>query len=181
MKNEKEIIIISVDKMKEVRQSAGQTEKKIANSMTEYTSTPEEGTFSYVGVKEFDIPGVGIRKAVGLYLLDGGFVSENAINAQDLTDELVQIKSGNRKDRWMLKSERLSDISKFGNSADARLVALQGKNFKTAKKEIRVYKSEFLDAVEFDKVCQASDTAAAKKAALACTEKKNGYIFTISE
>ena len=178
---EKEIILVTLDKMGDIRKSAGQTDKKIQNSAQEFASTPEAGTFSHVGTKKFQIDGVGEVTSVGIYTINGEFISENSLNQQNLLSELVEVKNGSRKGRLILKSERLSDLSKFGSSADARLVALQGKSFKTTKKpDTRVYKTEFLDSKEFDKVCQTTNTQAALKAALSCTETKNGYVFIVS-
>lgn len=171
---------VVLDKMGEIRKSAGQSEEKMKNSAMEFFTIPEEGTFDYVGVKEFDIPNVGLRKSVGLYLVGGGFISENALNAQALGDSLVEIKNGKRKGRFMLKAIRMSDLSKFGASADIRLVTLQGKSFTTIPKEdARVYKSEFLDPKEFDKVCFDKDNANFTKEALKCTETKKLYSFEI--
>ena len=173
-----EIIIVSIDKMADIRKSAGQTEKRIKNSAQEFISIPESGTFSHIGIKEFDIPNVGLRKSVGLYLTDGGFVSENALNAQKLLNELTEIKNGERKGKFILKSERLTDLASFGYSADSRLVALQGKSFKTAPvPDCRVYKSENLE--KFDTVVFEKSNAETLKKALNCTETKKLYIFTI--
>ena len=169
---------VVLDKMAEIRKSAGQSDEKIKNSAMEFTTIPEEGTFTHVGTKEFDIPNVGKRISVGLYLSNGGFVSENALNAQELLDTLIQVKNGKRKGRFMLKSARMSDLSKFGASADIRLVELQGKSFTTIPKEdARVYKSEYLDPKEFDKVCFEKDNKESLKKALDCTETKKLYIF----
>lgn len=179
----KEIILVTIDKMGKVRKDAGQKDSKIKSSAQEFTSIPAKGTFSHIDIKEFTVKENKkdkIVKSVGIYTTDGVFVSENALNQQNLLSELVKIKNGNRADKFMLKSERLSDLSEFGASADARLVALQGKSFTTTKKEdTRVYKSEFLDSVRFDDVCQSSDTKTALKNAMDCTELKNGYIFEI--
>lgn len=173
-----EIIIVSVDKMSDIRKSAGQTDKRIKNSAQEFISIPESGTFSHIGVKEFDIPNVGLRKSVGLYLTDGGFVSENALNAQKLLSELIKVKNGDRKDKFILKSERLSDLSSFGYSADQRLVALQGKSFKAIPlPECRVYKSAALE--KFDTVVVTSDTPANLDKVLKQTETKKLYKFEI--
>lgn len=122
---------IGIDEMSVIRREAGQSDKKVANSAQEFISTPEEGEFDYVGTKEFDIPNVGLRTSVGLHLVGGGFISENAINAQNIQLELVEIRTGENKGKFMLKSERLSNLANLGFSADARLIALQGKKFKT--------------------------------------------------
>ena len=178
---EKEIIIVTVEQMGDVRKKADQKDGKIKASAQEFTSIPAKGTFSHVGIKEFDIPNVGKVKSVGLYLTDGGFVSENALNQQNLLSELIEIKNGKRKGKLMLKSERLTDLTEFGASADIRLVTLQGKSFSTTKKpDTRVYKSEFLDADKFSDVCQSTASETSLKNALKCTELKNGYIFEIA-
>ena len=173
-----EIIIVSVDKMSDVRKQAGQTEKRIKNSAQEFISIPESGTFSHIGIKEFDIPNVGLRKSVGLYLTDGGFVSENALNAQKLLKELTKVKNGERKDKFILKSERLTNLSSFGYSADARLVALQGKSFKAIKQpDCIVYKSTALE--KFDTVVVTTDTPVNLEKVLKQTETKQLYKFEI--
>lgn len=182
----KEKLTITIEQMNKVRSDAGQNPLKIKNSATVFSSMPLEGTFSHVGTKEFDIPNVGKRTAVGLYLVksatekEAGFVSENAINAQMLEDIFAVIKSGSRKGRHSLKSVRLTDMAKFklGDSADARLVALQGRKFKAVKKnDCRIYKSEYLDSTKFDEVCYLDNTAENLKDALSKTETKDLYEF----
>lgn len=172
------IKLATIENIDAIRVKAGNSEKRRKNSAQEFSSTPLSGTFSHVGVKVFDIEGTQYP-SIGLYLTTGEFISENALNQQELLAELAEIKNGSRKGKFMLKSERLSDLSNLGSSANARLVALQGKTYKAEKKEIRVYKSEFLDAQKFDDVCQTADTKSSLKAAWDCTETKNGYVFSV--
>lgn len=178
----KEIIIIGVDKMGELRASIGQSEKKIKNSAQEFISMPLEGTFSHIGTKEFDIPEVGKRVSLGLYTANNEFVSENALTAQNLLAELAEIKSGTRKGKFSLKSVRLTDLNKFGASQDLKLVNLQGKHFKAVPVEdARVYKSEYLDSAKFDEVCANAKNEKTLKDAMAKTEIKKLYKFEIVE
>lgn len=172
------IILSSVD-ISALRKEIGQSDKKIISAATEYTTTPESGTFKNVGSKEFDIPGVGKVTSLGIYTENGEFVSENSLNLQDLKNSLVEIKTGNRKGKFMLKSERLTDLRKFGTSSDKILETLQGKSFSTTPEDARVYKSEFLDVVKFDDVCQTTNSDTSLNKALRCTELKKGYTFKI--
>ncbi len=174
----KEIIVLSKEDISELRRSAGQKATKIANSAMVFSSTPKSGVFVRVGTKVFDIPNVGVRIAVGLYTNDGEFVSENSIIAQQLLDKFSQIKNGLRKDRYALKSEKMSDISDFGKSADERLFNMVGKSFTTEKvKDCRVYKSAAME--KFDDVCFTHNTESNLTLALASTEAKDLYIFTV--
>ena len=174
----KEIIVLSKEDISELRRSAGQKATKIANSAMVFSSTPKSGVFERVGTKVFDIPNVGVRIAVGLYTNDGEFVSENSIIAQQLLDKFSQIKNGLRKDRYALKSEKMSDISDFGKSADERLFNMVGKSFTTEKvKDCRVYKSAAME--KFDDVCFTHNTESNLTLALASTEAKDLYIFTV--
>ena len=176
---EKEIILATMESIDAIRVKAGNSEKRRKNAAQEFTSTPLKGTFSHVGVKVFNIEGTEYP-SIGLYLKTGEFISENALNQQNLLEELAEIKNGSRKGKFMLKSERLSDLTEHGTSANARLVALQGKTYTATKKEIRVYKPEFLDAKKFDNVCQSTMSETSLKNALKCTEMKSGYIFEIA-
>lgn len=173
------IVLATMDNIDDLRVKAGNSDKKRENAKQEFASTPLSGTFSHVDVKVFSIDGTDYP-SLGLYLTTGEFISENALNQQNLLEEFAEIKNGSRAKRFMLKSERLSDLSKLGASANARLVALQGKSYTAVKQEVRVYKAEFLDAVKFDEVCFVQNTAANLKKAWNCTETKNGYIFTVS-
>lgn len=176
--SKEQITLATMENIDDIRVKAGNSEKRRKNAAQEFASTPLKGTFSHVGVKVFEIDGTQYP-SIGVYLETGEFISENALNQQNLLEELAEIKNGTRKDKFMLKSERLSDFSKYGASANARLVNLQGKSYTATKKEIRVYKAEYLDAKKFDAVCFDKNTANNLKEALKCTETKNGYIFEI--
>ena len=177
--SKEKITLATMDNIDDLRVKAGNSDKKRENAKQEFSSTPLSGTFSHVDVKVFEIDGTEYP-SIGLYLESGEFISENALNQQNLLEELTEIKNGSRAKKFMLKSERLSDLSKLGASANARLVALQGKSYTAEKMEVRVYKAEFLDAVKFDSVCFGKNTDANLKKAWECTETKNGYIFTVS-
>lgn len=177
--SKEQITLATMENIDDIRVKAGNSDKRRENARQEFASTPLQGTFSHVGVKVFSIDGVEYP-SIGLFLTTGEFISENALNQQSLLDELTEIKNGTRKGKFMLKSERLTDLSKLGASANARLVNLQGKSYTAEKQEIRVYKSEYLDAQKFNSVCFEKDNATTLKEALKCTESKNGYVFTIS-
>ena len=174
---------ISVEDMAKVRTAAGQSSEKQKNAATKYESTPANDTFKNIGTKTYSELINEVTKkpvvSVGLYTVGGHFVSENCLNQQNLLPEFKVIKGGSRKDRVMLKSVNLTDLSKFGSSADERLIALQGKAFTTVKNpETRVYKTTYLDKTKFDEVCYDVETDANLKDALSKTETKNGYVFT---
>ena len=173
------IALATMENIDAIRVKAGNSEKRRKNAAQEFTSTPLKGTFSHVGIKVFNIEGTEYP-SIGLYLETGEFISENALNQQNLLEELAEIKNGSRKGKFMLKSERLSDLTEHGTSANARLVALQGKSYTAEKKPIRVYKAEYLDAKRFDEVCFEKNNANNLKDAIKCTETKDGYIFTVS-
>lgn len=176
---------IKLEQVSALRKSAGQNESKIANAAMVFESIPESGTFSHIGTKEFDIPTVGKRTSFGLFLTTGQFISENALNQQNLLSELAEIKSNakGRKGKFILKSVRLSDFNKFGNSADERIVNLQGKTYKAVKLDnCRVYKSEVFEAPEnFERVVFAKADDKALKSALELTETKVCNIFNIED
>jgi hypothetical protein len=122
--------IVSITEIADIRKSAGQSEKKIANAAQEFNRTPTSGTFSHIGTKVFTINKTDYT-SVGLFLTDGTFISENTIRASDTLKELFIVANGENKGSKMLVQKRLSDLSRFGASQDAQLVALQGKSFKT--------------------------------------------------
>ena len=173
------IVLATMENIDSLRVKAKNSDKRRENAKQEFASTPLSGTFSHVGVKVFKIEGTEYP-SIGLFLTTGEFISENALNQQGLLEELSEIKNGSRKGKFMLKSERLSDLTKHGASANARLVNLQGKSYTAEKKPIRVYKAEYLDAKRFDEVCFETNTATNLKKAWNCTETKDGYIFTVS-
>ena len=179
------IIVDSPEKLSLLRKSIGQADKKINNSAQIFATTPESGTFSKIGTKEFDIPEVGKRISLGLYgtKADGKefFVSENAIFASELLNEVIITKSGTNAGSFMLKNRRLSELNKFGDSTDEKLFNLVGKQFTTEKRtDCKVNKSyEVKDLF----VKNAVDNAEARQAALEVlnknTENKDLYAFNI--
>ena len=177
--NKEKLTLDNTSDVQALRKSIGQSDKKMKNSSQEFSTIPEQGTFAYVGTKEFNIPDVGIRHSLGLYTTDGDFVSENTLTKQNLLDVLTEIKNGTRKGKFMLKSERLNDLTKFGKSLDSQLINLQGLTFETEKlTDVKQYKQEFLTSKDFDKVCQDSNNKTALKSANDCTEIGVGYKFS---
>ena len=177
--NKEKLTLDNTSDVQNLRKSIGQSEKKMLNSAQEFSSIPEKGIFSHIGTKKFDIPGVGVRHSLGLFTTDGDFLSENTLTKQNLLDILTEIKNGTRKGKFMLKSERLNDLSKFGKSLDAQLISLQGLSFETQKlTDVKQYKQEYLTSETFDNVCQDSNTKTALKNANECTELGTGYKFT---
>ena len=176
--SKEKLALVNTSAVQNLRKSIGQSEKKMLNSAQEFSTIPERGTFSHVGTKEFNIDGVGVKQSLGLYTVDGDFISENTLIKQSLLDELTEIRNGTRKGKFMLKSERLNDLSKFGKSLDAQLIGLQGVEFTSEKlSDVKQYKQEFLSAQTFDQVCQDGNTKAALRAANDCTEIGKGYRF----
>ena len=124
--------ITTPKQVSELRKSIGQSVKKIANSAQEFVSIPKSGIFVEITTKEFDIPNVGKKKSIGLLTQDGKFIAENSIFASSVTDELVEIKGGDNKGKFMLRQERVSpELYDLGDSQDKRLVALIGQSFET--------------------------------------------------
>lgn len=176
--NKEKLTLDNTSDVQDLRKSIGQSEKKVKNAAQEFSTIPEQGTFSHVGTKEFNIPDVGIRHSLGLYTTEGDFVSENTLTKQNLLDVLTEIRNGTRKGKFMLKSERLNDLTKFGKSLDSQLINLQGLTFETQKlTDVKQYKQEYLTSETFDSVCQDSNNKTALKAANDCTEIGAGYRF----
>lgn len=177
--NKEKLTLDNTGDVQDLRKSIGQSEKKLKNSAQEFSTIPEKGTFSHIGTKQFDIPGVGVRQSLGLYTVKGDFISENTLTKQVLLDVLTEIRNGSRKGKYMLKSERINDLTKFGKSLDAQLISLQGLSFETQKlTDVKQYKQEFLSAETFDEVCQEADNKTSLKEANKCTEIGTGYRFT---
>lgn len=147
-----EKIISTVEEISALRAEIGQSEKKITNSAQEFAKTPERGEFSHIGSKEFDIPEVGIRVSLGLYTKEGEFVSENSIFANTVTDEVVEIKNGSNKGKFMLKQARISGNDVWeANSQNKRLLSLVGKKFTTESvdgKALKAYTPEVMFAAD---------------------------------
>lgn len=176
--------IITIGDLQTLRAEIGQSAKKIANSAAEFESMPTEGEFSEITTKEFNIPDVGKVISLGLKTKSGQFVSENAIFASELLEELQQIKTGTRKDLFCLKNSNLTEFTGDFNkpSRDKKLLSLIGAKFTASpKSDCRVYKSEYLDAQRFDEVCVPQNTKTNIKSILEKTEVKKLYRFNFSK
>jgi len=169
------VAVTNAADLSELRLSIGQSTKKVNSSKQEFNSTPESGTFHHIGTKEFTIDGKPVM-SLGFYLDEAEtvFVSENAIRASNTTETLFQIKQGDNKGLYMLKQERLSDLSSFGNSSDNQMINLVGKSFKTQKVDTRV-----LIAFDKDKIFAKDKTESDLAKLWDNTEPKSQYIFTI--
>ncbi len=171
-----------------LRIEAGQSETRRKNAARVFERIPEKGIFVKPLVKEFTLEDESgetrVVKSVG-YLTDkGDFVSESALTKSNILPELVQIKTGERKGRLMLRMQRLTDLRKFGKSQDEQLAGLAGKTFSTKPVEIRVYKAQYLSSAEaFDEVTVVPSSVMQEKEIvdqlLSCTEAATGYEFTI--
>lgn len=127
---EKKLEIPTPEAISAVRGEAGQSSKKVQSAMMEYATIPENGVFTEIGIKSFEIPKVGKKVAVGMFTKTGEFISENTIFSSTTLEEITQIKNGDNKDKFMLKQERNSpELFRLAASADKRLIALIGKQF----------------------------------------------------
>ena len=177
---EKKLEAATAAALTSLREEAGQTAKKIENSAREFSKTPEQGTFSHVGVKEFDIPNIGLKKSIGLFTENNEFISENTIFSSTVTDEIVMIKNGPNKDKFMLKQKPVSTIESklHGASRDLRLIELIGKHFKTEKVSGFTLKEGSFDV---NVMMVKSNTPANHEKLLKLREPKDYYSFTIVE
>lgn len=180
----KELINVkSVEDLVKLREDLGQTEKKRNNANTEFTTIPEEGVFARIGVKEFTLTNEDGKettvKSLGIFTKNDEFISENALTKQNLGEVLTSVKTGTRKGKFILKSDRLTNLSKFGSTLNAQMLKLVGKSFTTVKKDVRNYQQQFLTTETFDEVCQEFNTDECLRDALNKTEIVNGYIFKI--
>ena len=181
---EKEVINVkSVEDLVKLREDLGQSQKKRDNANTEFTTIPEEGVFSHIGVKEFTLTNDDktqtIVKSLGIFTKNNEFISENSLTKQNLEEVLTSVKTGKRRGLFILKSDRLTNLSKFGSSLNDQMLKLVGKSFTTVKKDVRNYQQQFLTTETFDEVCQQDNSDASLKDALNKTEIVNGYIFKI--
>ena len=173
------IQINSVEDLQELRKTVGQSQKRMDAAAMEFSRTPESGTFSHIGVKKFTIEGVE-RNSIGLFLTDGGFIAESTLTKQNLLSEMQKVRNGKHAGKYILKSERLTNLSKFGNSLNAQMLKLIGKSFVTKRREdVRQYKQEYLDAEKFGQVTQPNDSDVSKNTILEKTEIGTGYAFEI--
>ena len=174
----------------DLRVAAGQSETKRANAAREFNRVPQSGTFEIPINKEFELIDENgeSRKVIslGLKTKEGDFVSETALTRANLLPELVQIRTGLRRGKKMLRMQRLTDLTPYGKSQNEQLAALCGKKFTAKPVEIRTYKQEFLSSSEaFDAVCVSADSVKDEKKVvdtlLKKTEVTTGYIFEITE
>ena len=184
-KESKELISVkNVSDLMELREQLQQSKKKQANANTEFTTIPEEGVFDRIGVKEFTLANddktTTVVKSLGLFTKNEDFISENNITKQHLQDVLTSVKTGDRRGKFILKSERLTNLNKFGKSLNEQMLNLVGKSFTTVKKNVRNYQQQYLTSETFDEVCQKENDNAALQNALSKTEIVNGYEFIIS-
>ena len=83
--------------------------------------------------------------SLGLTTKCNNFVSENMLTAQQQLPVLTEVKNGDNAGRFTLKSQRMSDLDKFGFSGDARLAKLIGKSYSATPNDLtRVWKSNAL-------------------------------------
>ena len=173
-----EIVIVTTEDLTKLRKTINQSEKKIANSAQEFATIPESGVFSHIGTKEFDIPGVGKRISLGYFTTDGAFISENAIFASSVSENVVQVKNLENKGLFMLKQERVSPkLFDIANSQDKRMLALKGKAFKSTKVDGFQLKD---GSYTKDKMFVKTDSAENKKKLLSLREPKTYYAFEIN-
>ena len=180
----KELIEVKkVEDLVKLREKLGQTQKKRDNANTEFTTIPEEGVFSHIGVKEFTLTNddktTTTVKSLGIFTKNDEFISENSLTKQHLDEVLTSVKTGDRKGKFILKSDRLTNLSKFGGSLNAQMLKLVGKSFTTVKKDVRNYQQKYLSTDTFDEVCQVDNSNESLKDALSKTEIVNGYVFNI--
>ena len=182
--NKEVISVKSVSDLVELREQLKQSKKKQDNANMEFTSIPEEGVFHRIGVKEFtlkDDDGKSTTvKSLGIFTKNGEFISENTLTKQNLGEVLTSVKTGARKGLFILKSDRLTSLNKFGATLNAQMLKLQGKSFTTVKKDIRNYQQQYLTSETFNEVCQEDNSPASLESALKKTEIVNGYTFIIS-
>ena len=180
----KEVITVkTVEDLINLREKLGQTEKKRNNANTEFATIPSEGVFAKIGVKEFTLKDDKGKettvKSLGIFTENDEFISENTLTKQHLEEVLTSVKTGNRRGKFILKSERLTNFNKFGKTLNEQMLNLQGKSFTTVKKDVRNYQQKYLTTTTFDEVCQEDNSDASLKDALSKTEIVNGYVFNI--
>ena len=125
----KELLEIKdVNDLVKIRKDLGQSQKKIDNSSVEFTSIPTEGVFAGIGVKEFELTGNDGKtqtvKSLGLFTKNDDFISENNLTRQNLKEVLTSIKTGKRRGSFILKSDRLTNLNKFGKSLNEQMLNL---------------------------------------------------------
>jgi hypothetical protein len=183
--DEKEIIDVkNVKDLTKLRKTLGQSEKKQNNANTEFTTIPEEGVFDRIDVKEFTLTDDEGKttsvKSLGIFTKNGEFISENTLTKQHLEEVLTSVKTGDRRGRFILKSERLTNFNKFGKTLNEQMLNLVGKSFTSVKRDVRNYQQKYLTTKTFDEVCQKDNSPEALKDAMGKTEIVNGYKFIIN-
>lgn len=182
--NKELISVKSVEDLLKLREDLGQSKKKRDNSNAEFTSIPEEGVFARIGVKEFTLKDDDGKettvKSLGIFTKNGEFISENTLTKQHLEEVLTSVKTGARRGRFILKSERLTNFNKFGKSLNEQMLNLVNKSFTTVKRDVRNYQQAFLTSETFDQVCQKDNSVKSLEDALSKTEIVNGYKFIIN-
>jgi hypothetical protein len=93
---------------------------------------------------------------------------------------LTSVKTGDRRGRFILKSERLTNFNKFGKTLNEQMLNLVGKSFTSVKRDVRNYQQKYLTTKTFDEVCQKDNSPEALKDAMGKTEIVNGYKFIIN-
>ncbi len=181
----KEVISVkTVADLTNLRKKLGQSDKKIDNANTEFASIPTEGVFDRIDVKEFTLKdeegNETVVKSLGLFTKSGDFISENNLTRQHLGEVLTSVKTGKRRGSFILKSDRLTNLNKFGSTLNEQMLNLQGKSFTSVKKDIRNYQQQYLTSETFDQVCQPDNSEESLKDALSKTEIVNGYTFIIN-
>ena len=178
------IEVKTLDDLRQLRSTLKQSKKKQVNADTEFTTIPEEGVFDRIDVKEFSLVNsdgkTQVIKSLGLFTKNGEFISENNLTRQHLGEVLTSVKTGSRRGKFILKSERLTNLNKFGSTLNEQMLNLQGKSFTSVKKDIRNYQQKYLTTETFDEVCQPDNSEESLKDALSKTEIVNGYVFNIS-
>lgn len=185
MAESKEILTVeTVKDLIELRKALGQSQKKIDNSSAEFTTIPTEGVFDRIGVKEFTITDADgkttVVKSLGIFTKNKEFISENTLTRQHLEEVLTSVKTGSRRGKFILKSERLTNLNKFGKSLNEQMLNLKDKSFTTVKRDVRNYQQKYLTSATFDEVCQPDNSDASLKDALSKTEIVTGHVFNIS-
>jgi hypothetical protein len=174
----------TLDDLRKLRATLNQSKKKQANADTEFVSIPTEGVFDRIDIKEFtltDEKGKETKvQSLGLFTKNGEFISENTLTKQNLGEVLTSVKTGKRKGLFILKSDRLTNLNKFGSTLNEQMLNIVGKSFTTEKRDVRNYQQKYLTSETFDEVCQKYNTEECLRDALSKTEIVNGYVFNIS-
>lgn len=178
------IEVKTLDDLRKLRDTLQQSKKKQINADTEFATIPTEGVFDRIDVKEFtliDEKGQETKvQSLGIYTKNGEFISENTLTKQNLGEVLTSVKTGKRRGLFILKSDRLTNLSKFGSTLNEQMLNIVGKSFTTEKMDIRNYQQKYLTTSTFDEVCQKDNSSESLKDALSKTEIVNGYKFNIS-